>query len=369
MQRRTLSAAERRDWLRLTRTDSIGPVTFFGLLSRFGDAARALEALPDLAAKAGRRAIRPVSAAEAEAEIDAAHAFGARFIAACEPDYPQTLAALAPPPPVLCVWGGTSLFARPSVAIVGARNASAAGLKMARLLAGELGEAGWTVISGLARGIDGAAHQASLATGAVAAVAGGVASIWPPEHEALHHAIAEHGAVVSERPFGYAPTARDFPRRNRLISGLALGCVIVEAEERSGSLITARCALEQGREVLAVPGSPLEPRAAGPNGLIRQGATLVRSGADVLAALAASSRPSAEEPAGGGPYAPPPGAGPGLSPALIARVAEALSPTPMAIDEIARACDLSAAETAAALLELEIAGRAITMTGGLACSR
>jgi len=283
---RSLSDRERIDWLRLIRTASVGPTTFRRLLGRFGSAEAALDALPRLARSAGRRApLKPAQPGAAAAEIEAAAKLGARFIASCEPDYPRALAAIDDPPPLLCVWGGPHLFERPSVAIVGARNASAVGRKIARTLAQDLGAAGVVVVSGLARGVDGAAHEAALATGSIAVVAGGVDHIYPPEHEDLHRRLAAQGVVVSERPLGYGPQARDFPRRNRLISGLSFGVVVVEAAARSGTLITARYALEQGREVFAVPGSPLDPRCAGTNRLIRDGAQLTETAADILSAM------------------------------------------------------------------------------------
>ncbi|MGF1543376.1 MAG: DNA-processing protein DprA [Parvularculaceae bacterium] len=286
-----LSHAERRDWIRLIRTENVGPVTFHRLRERFGSCAAAIDALPALSKRAGARApARPPSVEDVEAELEAADAVGARAVCAAEPDYPTPLRAIPDHPPVLYVCGAASLFEPPAVAIVGARNASLAGRKIAERLAGGLGAAGVVVVSGLAYGIDGAAHAAAMETGTIAVVAGGIDVIYPPEHADLTRAIADRGAIVSERAPGAQPTARDFPRRNRLISGLSRGVVVVEAARRSGTLITARYALEQGREVFAVPGSPLDPRSEGANKLLREGATLVETADDVLEALAAQVR-------------------------------------------------------------------------------
>src|SRR5690606_2240943 len=279
----------------------------------------------------------------------------------CEPDFPQALAALAPPPPLIWALGRAELLSQPAVAVVGARVASAAGQRFARGLAADLGAAGHVVISGLARRIDGAAHAGALATGTVAVLGGGIADVYPPEHRDLHARIAEEGCVVSESPPRRIAKAADFPRRNRIISGLGRAVVVVEAEARSGSLITARLALEQGREVLAVPGSPLDPRAKGTNDLIRQGAALCEGVDDVLRALEGFR--GLREPAPP-PYAPPPADEP--TSALIEKIAALLSPTPVPIDEIVRAADAPAALVVAALVELSLAGRASLPAGGLA---
>jgi DNA processing protein len=251
-----LTDTERRDWVRLSRSEGVGPVTFFGLLARFGTISDALSAFPDLAAKSGRSNLKLISAAQAEDEIAETIAFGGHILAACEPTYSTALSAITPPPPIISVRGHLGLLLKPTVGIVGARNASAAGLRIARELAGGLGQSGYVVASGLARGIDGAAHLASLECGTIAVLAGGIDHIYPPEHDRLHAQISERGLIVSESPLHARVHARDFPRRNRIISGLSLGVVVVEAEARSGSLITARFAGEQGRDVLAVPGPP-----------------------------------------------------------------------------------------------------------------
>ncbi len=272
------------DWLRLLRTDGVGPRTFRSLINQYGGARGALDALPELARSRGRPvSVTPV--AEAERELAAARGMGARFVATGEAEYPKALAATDGAPPLLAVVGPLDLARLPLVSIVGSRNASMAGLKMTERLARDLGGAGFGVVSGLARGIDAQAHQASLATGSIAVVAGGLDRLYPEENRKLFEALCERGAVVSEMPFGWVARGRDFPRRNRIVSGLSLGTVVIEAARKSGSLITSRFALEQGREVFAVPGSPLDQRAEGPNDLIRQGATLVRDSADVIEVL------------------------------------------------------------------------------------
>mgnify|MGYP001275738069 CR=1 FL=1 len=276
---------QRLNWLRLIRSDNVGPRTFRTLIARFGTASAALEALPDLARKSGR-AIRIASIEEVEREMAAARRVGVRFIALGEPDYPATLRTIDSAPPIIAVRGELAVLARPMVAVVGSRNASANGQTFTERLARGLGEAGFVVVSGLARGIDARAHAASLATGTVAVLAGGHDKIYPPENEPLLMQIVQRGAAICEMPMGWTARGRDFPRRNRVVSGLALGTVVVEAARKSGSLITARFASEQGREVFAVPGSPLDPRAHGPNDLIREGATLCTGVEDVVAALA-----------------------------------------------------------------------------------
>lgn len=281
-----LDDRQRFDWLRLIRTDGVGPRTFRSLINHFGGAGAALENLPEFARSRGARAISIPDRGQIEREIEQARRHGVRFVASGEQDYPRPLAAIDTAPPILAVRGPLATNAAPTVAIVGARNASASGRRMAEKLAQGLGQAGVTVVSGLARGIDTVAHVAALPTGTVAVLAGGHDKVYPPENDALLQAIAERGAVVSEMPMGWEPRGRDFPRRNRIVSGMSLGVVLVEAARRSGSLITARFALEQGREVFAVPGSPLDPRCEGTNDLIRQGATLVQAASDIVDALA-----------------------------------------------------------------------------------
>ena len=280
-----LTDRQRLDWLRLSRTEGIGPRTFQTLINRFGGASAALEALPSLLIRNGRIG-RVTTLSEAEDEMAAGLRYGARFVGIGEPDYPRFLRTIDSAPPLISIRGGPTVFGRPGVAIVGSRNASAAGLKMAAILAEGLGRHHCVVVSGLARGIDARAHGVSLKTGTIAVLAGGHDKIYPAEHADLLDAILETGAVVSEMPMGWEPRGRDFPRRNRIISGLSLGVIVIEAAIRSGSLITARFATEQGRDVFAVPGSPLDPRAEGTNDLIREGATLIGTIDHVMSALA-----------------------------------------------------------------------------------
>ena len=358
----SLSDAERRDWLRLARTENVGPVTFDQLIQRFGTAARALAALPDLAQRGGRR-IALASEAAVDKELADGGKLGATLIASCETAFPKALAALDPPPPLIWARGRVEMLDRTSVAIVGARVASAAGQRFARGLASELGQSGQVIVSGLARGIDAAAHEGGLPTGTVAVLGGGVDDIYPPEHRDLYARIVDAGCVVSESEPGRAAVARDFPRRNRIISGLCRAVVVVEAEMRSGSLITARLAAEQGREVLAVPGSPPDPRAKGTNDLIRQGAALCEGAEDVLRALEGLR----------GFREPERGAYDGL-PAndpddrLREAVAALLSPTPVSRDEIVRATGAAPAAVFAALVELSLAGRCELQPGGMVSS-
>ena len=364
-----LSDSERLDWLRLIRSQNVGPRTFHALINHYGQARDALAALPQLARRGGASAPgRICTRAEAEREMAAARAAGVAFVALGEPDYPLRLAMIDDAPPLIAVRGKLATLAQPTVAIVGARNASAAGIKFAERLARELGEAGLVIASGLARGIDAAAHRGSLTTGTVAAIAGGHNSIYPPEHAPLAEAIGQNGVVLSEMPLDHEPRARDFPRRNRLISGLAAGVVVIEAAQRSGSLITARMALEQGREVFAVPGSPLDPRCEGTNNLLKQGAAPVTEAADVTAALRPIfERPlhlSAQEP--DRPIAPGEARGqsePGDG--ERDRLVALLGPTPVGVDDLIRLSGLPPAIVRTVLLELELAGTLERHGGGL----
>ena len=355
----TPSDGERLARLCLARTETVGPITYRALLARFGSAEAALRALPDLARRGGRAAVlKPPSPATAQAEIDGIARLGGRVVTLPDPFYPHPLAAVEDAPPVLFVLGQADLLHRPAIALVGARNASTNGRRMAKDLAAGLGAAGYVVVSGLARGIDTAAHIGATATGTVAVLAGGVDIVYPPENAELHARLAEAGTLVSEFPCGTEPQARHFPRRNRVISGLSLGVVVVEAARRSGSLITARLAAEQGREVFAVPGSPLDPRAHGANDLIRKGAVLVQGVDDVLSELAGQT-PALAEGRRAGFMQPPDGSG-GDEAALTAaraRVLEGLSPTPCDVDELIRDSQLSAAVVWTVLLDLELAGR------------
>jgi DNA processing protein len=354
-------AADRESlaWLRLIRTENVGPIVFRQLVTRFGTAAAALEALPELARRGGR-SIRIFAEAAAEREIEALAKLGGKLIPYNDAAYPEALAVLSDSPPLLSVLGDAALLRQRGVAIVGARNASANGRRFAEDLARELGKAGLVVVSGLARGIDAAAHRGALDTGTTAVVAGGVDVVYPPEHADLQRTIAERGALVAEMSIGTVPQARHFPRRNRVISGLSLGVVVVEAAERSGSLITARLALEQGRQVMAVPGSPLDPRCRGTNQLIRhEGAALIQSATDVIESLEGSISPSlgerrrrpaaATEPAEFSPEEAPADA--------HALVESRLGASPVAVDELVRQCQLSSAVVRTVLLELELAGR------------
>ena len=375
---RELEPQERLDWLRLCRTDGVGPVSFYALLRRFGSAAAALDALPRLA-RPGAAPV-PVATArrDAETELAAVERLGGRLLCRGEPLYPEALAALEDAPPVVTVLGRAELLLAPIVAVVGARNASANGRRLARDLATGLAEAGIVVVSGMARGIDAAAHLGALASGTVAVVAGGADIVYPEENRALYEAIARDGAVLAELPLGSEPQARHFPRRNRIISGLALGIVVVEAAAKSGSLITARFALEQGREVFAVPGSPLDPRSRGANDLLRNGATLTESAADILAQIGPllQGRPPLGEvaparPRPAMPTLPPPAAAmpPARGEAALDLLVEKLGPTPVAVDELVRQCQLSAASVATLLLELELAGRVERHPGNLVSLR
>jgi DNA processing protein len=281
-----LTPVQRLAWLRLIRSENVGPATFRDLLNHFGAARAALEALPELAHRGGRRRIKICPVADAEAELERAEQIGARYIAMGEPGYPMPLAHIDAAPPLIAVRGTLATLTRPTIAIVGSRNCSIAGRKFTARIAGELGRAGYVVVSGLARGIDGAAHTAALENGTIAVLAGGIDHVYPPEHaDLIEDILTQDGALVSEMPLGWVPRGRDFPRRNRLISGLSLGVIVVEAAMRSGSLHTARFAAEQGREVFVVPGSPLEPRSVGCNRLIQDGATLITGPDEVIAAL------------------------------------------------------------------------------------
>ncbi len=356
------------DWLRLLRSRRVGPGTFYRLMVEHGSAAAALEALPAVARSAGAGEYRPCPRDVVEAEWERAALAGAVPLAMGAAHYPQDLAQIPDAPPILWTLGDTSLLSRPLVALVGARNASSLGLRMARSLARGLGEAGTVTVSGLARGIDTAVHQASLPTGTIAVFAGGVDVVYPAENAGLAQEIAETGLRLSEQPMGLRPQARHFPRRNRIISGLARATVVVEAAAKSGSLITARDAADQGRDVLAVPGHPFDARAAGGNMLIRDGATLIRGPGDVLDALADHEhaprhRPAAPRAAPKVADAPPaPAADPG---ALHRRILDRLGPSPTAEDQLIRDVGRPAGEVAQALTLLEIDGRVARQPGGM----
>jgi len=366
MHKRQLNDRERRDWLRLFRSENVGPATFLRLIEHFEDAAEALEAAPALSRRGGRkRAIRIAPADEIDREIGALTSLGGHLIALCEPDYPEALAAIHDPPPVISILGDPAWLPRPSVAIVGARNASAAGRRLARELATGIRRDGFTIVSGLARGIDTAAHEGGLdAPGAsseastIAVIAGGIDVVYPKENQALYERIVEQGAVVSEQRLGTQPTARHFPPRNRLVSGLSIGTLVVEAALRSGSLITARMALEQGREVFSIPGSPLDPRHKGTNALIRDGALLTETANDVTGHLMAVVPPRFDD-------APEPleiaqavdSVLENSSDSVRLKIENLLGPVAVSVDELLRECQLSPAVVLTVLLEMELAGR------------
>jgi DNA processing protein len=355
-----LSEADRIAWLRLIRSENIGPVTFTDLLDHCGTAQEALERLPELSRRGGRKSYRLCPLEDAEAELSAHERVGARLVALGDDDYPPHLRHIDGPPPLLSVLGGDAITRERMIAIVGARNASLSGRKLAGQFARGLGAEGFAVASGLARGIDTAAHEAALTTGTVAVFAGGINILYPPENDRLLAALLDAGgAAISEMPFGWKPRGRDFPRRNRLISGLSVGVVVIEAAKASGSLHTARYALEQNREIFAVPGSPLDPRSEGANRLIRQGAMLVMSTADVLESLSDRLEPAL-------PFAPKlfrePEAttsrgAPDPDTKLRERVLGALGPAPVDLDELIRFADGDARSIHIILLELELAGR------------
>lgn len=366
----TLDASQKLAWLRLIRTDNVGPVTFRQLLNRTGSADAAIAELPRLAKRIGVGARVP-SLSEAEDEVAALEKLGGRLIALGEPDYPPLLVHISGAPPLISAIGGERLDLSRTVAIVGARNASSAGQRMTTVLAGDLGDRGYTIVSGLARGIDAAAHKASLSTGTVAVLAGGMDRIYPDENIPLSRQVVENGGMlVSEMPMGWEPRARDFPRRNRLVSGLSLGVVVVEAAKRSGSLITARLALEQNRDVFAVPGSPLDPRAEGGNHLIQQGARLVTSAEDIIESLSVADparttllEPDWEPDAGELAAETEPSSGD------RARLIEALSHTPVQVDVLVATTGLSVSAIQMLLLELDIGGRIEWSSGQLVALR
>ncbi len=374
-------------WLRLLRSRRVGPTTFYRLMAEHGSASAALDALPEVARAAGVDDYAPCPPGVAAAELKAARLAGARAIAAGSPDYPERLARLADAPPILWLMGDVSLLARPMIALVGARNASSLGTRMARRLSGSLTEAGFVVVSGLARGIDTAAHMAALDHGTLAVMAGGVDVVYPAENSVLAQEIADKGLRLSEQPMGLTPQARHFPVRNRIISGLCRAVVVVEAAAKSGSLITARTALDQGAEVLAVPGHPFDARAAGANMLIRDGATLVRGPEDVIEAIGAPERAIPREPDDAAPAlplktAPAPGTATAQTDAaalsraaperpraetraLHQQILDRLGPTPLAEDQLIRDLSRPAQDVTPELVTLELEGRITRHPGGL----
>ena len=361
----TLDEKERIAWLRLIRTENIGPITFYSLMQSFGTAQKAIEALPTLSRKGGRlKDLKLCTADAAIAEMQALEALGGKMVFAAEAAYPLALSAIEDAPPVLSVLGNAKLLNLPSIGIVGARNASLNGRKFAEKIARELGEGGQMVVSGLARGIDTAAHAGSLATGTIACVAGGADVIYPPENTALYHQIKSEGCIVAESPLGMEPMARHFPKRNRIISGLSAGVIVVEATLKSGSLITARMAAEQGRDVYAIPGHPFDPRAAGPNKLIQDGATLVQTAHDILDNLASFSgtRQTLAE-SFQTPWTPE-DLSENDAETVRDTILQNLSSTPVTVDELVRTCHLTIPAVQMVLLELEIAGRIQRLPAG-----
>ncbi len=354
------------DWLRLLRSRRVGVTTFFRLLNEYGNAACALEALPGIAAEAGVSDYRAFPEADARREWQAAKQAGAQAIAFGSPDYPLLLADIPDPPPILWTLGRTDLLKSKMIALVGARNASSLGTRMARKLAAELGEAGFVVVSGLARGVDTAAHLAALDTGTIAVLAGGVDVVYPAENAVLAQEIEERGLRLSEQPMSMPPQARHFPRRNRIVSGLAQAVVVIEAAAKSGSLITARSALDQGRDVLAVPGHPFDARASGCNMLIRDGAVLVRSARDVIEAL---EQPDLATPAKMSALAKPEPREKSRDPArlraLHQEILSRLGPSPVAEDQIIRDLNARAADVSPEIVTLEMEGRIRRDAGGL----
>jgi DNA processing protein len=361
MARLALKDDERLAWLRLSRSEKIGPMTFRRLLRSFGSAQAALAVLPELARRGRGQPLSLYPALAAADEVGRLNQMGGRLIAYCEPDYPASLASIADAPPILSVLGNASLLRRRSIAIVGARNASANGRFLAETLARQLGEIGWAITSGLARGIDAAAHQGGLATGTIAVLAGGIDQPYPPETEPLYREIAQRGLLLAELALGCVPQARHFPRRNRIVSGLSEGTVVVEAAFKSGSLITARLAGEQGRQVMALPGSPLDPRCRGTNHLIREGAILVESALDIdeaIRGLASDNVVGYDEDGRQVNYVAEAGEVPDFpSESSIVLVESRLGPSPVAVDELLRQCQLSPPFLRMTLLELELAGR------------
>ncbi|MGO1162752.1 DNA-processing protein DprA [Brucella pseudogrignonensis] len=366
-----LSDKQRLNWLRLIRTENIGPVAFRDLIMFCGSAASAIERLPDLNIRGGgSKPVRVTPLEDAEREIEAIARMGARLVGMGEPDYPQQLKNCEAPPPLVIIKGNPNVFRKPPVAIVGSRNASVVGARFTEKLARDLGDAGFAVVSGLARGIDAAAHKASLTSGTVAVLAGGLDRPYPPENLPIYRAIPEHeSALISEMPMGAEPRSRDFPRRNRIIAGLSLGLIVVEAAERSGSLISARMAGEMGRTVFAVPGSPLDPRARGTNSLLKQGATLVTNADDVIEALnpligREAIQRDADQPDLLKQFDEPP-----EPPHAVTTdeqrdiLLDALSVVPIDVDTLVRHTSLDASSAQLILLELDLAGRLLRYPG------
>ncbi len=355
-----LSDEQKLNWLRLIRTQNVGPATFWRMINYFGGAEQAIEHLPEFARRSSKRQSQqpPITIQMVEREQNAARKFGATLVARGEHGYPPALAFLDAPPPLLYIKGNADLTTLPAVAIVGSRNGSAVGQQFTRTLVQELAQAGYVIVSGLARGIDTAAHKGALDQATMAVIAGGIDNYYPPRNKELQCQIEKTGLVITENPPGFEPRARDFPRRNRIISGCTLGTIVVEANLRSGSLITARLASEQGREVMAVPGHPTDPRAAGPNRLIMQGASMITCASDVLDNLQAMSDIKRYEQSS--LFEPDAAQHPidmyDIEPNAREAVLGALSTQAVEIDEIIRATGLPSREVRVVLLELELGG-------------
>ncbi len=364
-----LDEAEKIAWLRLIRTENVGPITFYSLIQTFGTAVRAIENLPTLSKKGGRlKDIKICSKDSAIVELQSLESMGGEMLFAADEFYPFALAAIDDAPPVLSVLGNKKLLNLPCIGMVGARNASLNGRKFAHKLAHDLGNAGQMVVSGLARGIDTSAHEGSLETGTIAAVAGGIDIIYPPENAGLYNRLKTDGCIVAESPLGMEPIARHFPKRNRIISGLSSGVVVVEATLKSGSLITARMAAEQGRDVYAIPGHPFDPRASGPNKLIQDGATLVQNADDILSALHnfSATRQNLYESAHLSFDAPAPyfeDLSESDAEDIRDIILQNISTTPVTVDEMVRNCHLTISAVQMVLLELELAGRIQRLSG------
>jgi DNA processing protein len=366
-----LSNRQRLDWLQLIRSENVGPATFRDLINHFGTASDALDALPELSSRAGKKSIKICPRSRAEAEIVSAARLNVQYTGMGEAEYPRYLKSIDYPPPLLSIRGKLPINQHPPIAMVGARNSSASGLKLAAIFAGGLGEIPYHIVSGFARGIDAAAHRAALETGTIAVLAGGVNDIYPPEHDKFYSEILETGnAFVSEMPLGYRPRATDFPRRNRIIAGIALGVIVIEASKRSGSLITARLSNEAGRLVFAVPGSPLDPRSAGANSLLKKGAMIASEPADIVEEISSLLEyPLQEGLFRSGKHSLKDDEKPGINnntpkhsitdTSLSNRQAiiEALGPTPVGVDELVRHCRLPVSDVQLVLIELSLARR------------
>ncbi|AIL13228.1 DNA processing protein DprA [Candidatus Paracaedimonas acanthamoebae] len=348
------------NWIRLSRAEPIGPITFFELIQHYGSAGKTLEILPEITLKGiHRRKLKIPSIEEVEKELEEHYKIKADIVAFSEPDYPEILKHIVDPPPVISIFGDRKVLQKQALAIVGARNASLNGRHFAEKLATDLGACGYQIASGLARGIDTAAHQGALKSGTIAVLAGGIDHIYPSENRDLYDKIAEQGLIIAESPLGTIPQASFFPRRNRIIAGLSLGVIIIEAAKQSGSLVTARFALEQGREVFAVPGSPLDPRSYGANMLIRQGATLIQNADDVISIVENLSKikPDLKQQQKGRNFQKNLSFNKENEEKIQQFILDLLSISPIGVDEIIRECHFSTAEVILALLELELAGR------------